>query len=403
VSNTNLTIDMITNEVMRIAHEELSFIGTIDRQFDSSFGQSGAKHGNTLRIRLPEQYSVTTGRAIEVQDSTEVSTTLTMATQKHVAMRFNSAELFTDIDDFSKRKIAPAVKVLVSDIENDVLQGCTKAVARVAGTAGTAITNLSVPGLARAKLNQALAPKTDRYIQMDSVTMAHLVNGLSGLFQDSGQLKTQYREGFVGRTAMADYYENERVWTMPNSADVAGSLDTYTITNGDEDLTVTGFSTAPVEGMVFTIADLYEVHPETKAAFPHLMQFTVTSGSTTTDLNFSPPIYISGARRNVGTSTGAAITASNYTTKAVTFVGSTSTNYVQPIMYQKEAFTFVTGELPLMAGADKCVRKTVEGLSLRVWTDSDIRNDEQITRIDVLYGYKAVRPEWACRMIGSAS
>ena len=403
MSNTNLTIDMITNEVLRVAHEKLTFIGTINRQFDESFGNSGSKNGNALRIRLPDQYTVTTGRAIEVQDSEEVSTTLTMATQKHVAMRFNSAELLTDIDDFSRRKIQPAVSVLVSDIENDVLQGCTKKVAQVAGTAGTSITSLSVPGLARAKLNQQLAPKSDRSIQMDSVTMANLVTGLAGLFQDSPQIKEQYREGMVGRTAMADYYENERVLTQANSAGTASvALNSYTIVNGDTDLTVDTTTTAYTVGSIITIADLYDIHPETKAAYGHLKQFTVTA-ATATVLTIDPPIYITGARRNVGTSTGAAITASDYTTKTVTLLGVASTNYVQPLMYHRDAFTFVTGELPLMSGADRCVRKTVDGLSLRVWTDSDIRNDEQITRIDILYGYQAIRPEWACRMIGAAN
>lgn len=403
MSNTNLTIDMITNEVMRVAHEKLTFIGTVNRQFDDSFGNSGGKIGNALRIRLPDQYTVTTGRAISVQDSTEVSTTLTMATQKHVAMRFNSAELFTDIDDFSRRKIQPAVSVLVSDVENDALQGCTKLVAQCAGTAGTGITSLSVPGLARAKLNQQLAPKSDRSIQMDSVTMANLVTGLAGLFQDSAQIKEQYREGLIGRTAMADYYENERVLTQANSAGTASvALDTYTITNGDADISVTTTTTAYTVGSIITIADLYDVHPETKAAYGHLKQFTVTA-ATATALTIDPPIYITGARKNVGTSTGADITPSNYTTKTVTLLGAASTNYVQPIMYHRDAFTFVTGELPLMAGADRCVRKTFDGLSLRVWTDSDIRNDEQITRIDILYGYAAVRPAWACRMIGAAN
>lgn len=404
MSNTNLTIDMITNEVMRVAHEKLSFIGTIDMQFDDSFGKSGSKIGSSLRVRLPDQYQVTTGRAIDVQDSTEQSTTLTMATQKHVAMRFNSAELFTDIDDFSKRKIIPAVSVLTSDVENDVLQGCSKLTHQVAGTAGTAITSLNVPGLARAKLNQQLAPKDNRFIQMDSVTMAGMVNGLAGLFHDGKQISSQYREGLIGRTAMADYYENERVLTQANSAGTASvALDTYTITEADTAISVTTTSTAWTVGSIFTIADLYDVHPETKAAYGHLKQFTVTA-ATATELTISPAIYYQDtARRNVGTSTGAVITPSSYTTKTVLLSGSASTNYVQPLMYQKEAFAFVTGELPLMAGADRCVRKTVDGLSLRVWTDSDIRNDEQITRIDILYGYAAIRPQWACRLIGAAS
>jgi P22 coat protein - gene protein 5 len=391
---------MITNEVQRVAHEEITFIGTIDRQFDDSFGREGAKIGASLRIRLPDEYEVTDGRAINVQDSTEVSTTLTMATQKHVAMRFNSAELFTDIGDFSKRKIQPAVKKLISVVESDVLQGCSKLVYNLAGTAGTAITDLTVPGSARAKLNQSLAPKSDRAIQMDSVTMGTIVNAMKGLNHPGKDISEQYREGFVARTSMADYYENERVWTMTNGTDIAFSLDTYTVVNGDADLTVTSFAT-PTAGMVFTLAGAYACHPETKAAYPHLQQFVILAGSTSTNLLISPAIYLTGARQNVTTSTGG--DGSISTTAVGTCIGATSTSYVQNLMYYKDAFAFVTGDLPLMAGADKCVRKNVEGLSLRVWTDSDIRNDEQITRIDILYGYKAIRPEWACRMIGSAN
>ena len=91
------------------------------------------------------------------------------------------------------------------------------------------------------------------------------------------------------------------------------------------------------------------------------------------------------------------------TTAAVTFVGSASTNYVQSLMYHKDAFQFITADLPLMDGAHKCSRRTQDGLSLRVWMDGDIRHDELLMRIDMLYGMAALRPEWACRMIGSAN
>ena len=399
MANTLLTIDDITREALRIAHEKASFLGTIDRQYDESFGKSGSKIGSTLRVRKPAQYTRTQGtRVINVQNAVETKTDLTLATQDHVAMTFNSAELYTSLDDFSKRHIEPAMAVLISGIESDVLQGCTKLVSNLVGTAGTPPTDLVATGAARAKLNQNLAPKDgNRFIQMDSVTMGGMVNGLKGLFQDSAQLKENFREGMIGRTAMADFYENERVWTMTNGSDVSCTLDTYTIVDGDADLTVTSFAT-PTAGMVFTIADLYDVHPETKAAYSHLKQFTVLAGSTSTNLLISPTIYITGARKNVGTSTGADITPSSYTTKTLTFVGSASTSYVQNLMYHKDAFTFVTGDLPLMADAHKCVRKSYDGLSLRVWQASDITNDELVTRIDMLYGFAALRPEWACRI-----
>lgn len=396
MGNTSLTIDMITREALRVAHEKLSFIGTINRQYDETFN-GDPKNGATLRIREPVQYSRRQGsRVMDIQDSTETSQTLTVATQDGVDMRFNSAELTLDIENFSNRHIVPAISALVSGVEGDVITSVTKDVYNLVGTAGTPPADLAALGAARARLNQCLAPKDgSRFVQMDSVTMGGMVNGLKGLFQDSAQIKEAMREGFYGRLAMADFYENEKVWTMTNSGDVAGTLDTYTIVEGDTDLTVTGFSAAPTAGMVFTIAGVYDCHPETKAAYSHLKQFTVTS-ATTTVINFSPAIRISGARKNVASSTGADISPS--TTAAITFVGSASTSYQQSLMYHKDAFTFVTADLPLMGDADKCVRRTQDGLSLRVWQASDIRNDEMLTRIDILYGYKTIRPQWACRI-----
>ena len=404
MANTLKFIDMVAREALAVAHEQCQFIGTTDRQYDDSFGKTGAKIGSTLRVRNPNKYTRRQGsRVMDVQDQAETTQNITLATQDGVDMRFNSAELSLDTDSvkdvqaFSKRYIEPAVKVLVSGIESDYLAYATKATFNVAGTAGTAITDLTAPGLARAKINQGLAPKGDRAIQMDSVTMPSLVKGVASYFNPSGAVEKQYKEGMIARTSMADYYENERVWSLPNAADVATTLDTYTVTEGDTSLTVAALSEAPVAGMVFTIAGVYDVHPETKAAYASLKQFVVGTGSTTTNVVFTPAFYssASGALQNASAVPG--------TTAAVTFVGSASTSYVQPLMYHKEAFQFVTADLPLMDDAIKCARRVQDGLSLRVWQASDIRNDELLMRIDILYGFAALRPEWACRMIGAAS
>jgi hypothetical protein len=217
MSNQIVTIDMVTREALRIAHEKLQFVGTVDRQYDDSYGRTGAKIGSALRVRKPNQYTRTQGsRVMDVQEQNELTGTITLATQDHVDMRFNSAELALSIDEISKRYIEPAVSVLVSGIESDFLAYATKATYNTAGSAGTAITDLGPIGAARAKLNQSLAPKDgNRYVQMDSVTMGGLVNGLKGLFQDSAQIKEQYREGMIGRTGMADWYENDRLRLLP--------------------------------------------------------------------------------------------------------------------------------------------------------------------------------------------
>jgi hypothetical protein len=413
MANTLKFIDMVAREALAVAHEKTTFIGTTDRQYDDSFGKSGAKIGSSLRVRNPNQYTRRQGsRVMDVQDQDEAVQTITVATQDGVDMRFNSAELALDTDNvndvaaFSKRYIEPAIAALISGIEADYLAASTKATYNVAGTAGTAITTLSVPGLARAKLNQGLAPKDmQRGIQMDSVTMAGLVNGTAAYFAPNGDISKQYREGLVARTAMADYYENERVWTLTNGADVTGDTDAAALVT-DGGSTIDMHTLIPVAdvrvGQVFTVAGVYACHPETKAAYSNLQQFTITAIGATT-LTISPATYLTGAKKNVCSSTGATLATTDFNAKAVTFVGAASTSYAQSLMYHKDAFQFITADLPLMDDAHKCTRRVQDGLSLRVWQASDIRNDEMLMRIDILYGMAALRPAWACRMIGAAA
>jgi hypothetical protein len=393
MSNTLSVIDMVTRESLRLAHEKLTFLGTIDRSYDDSYSKVGAKIGDTLRVRNPNQYVRRTGsRVMNVQEQDESTQTITVATQDGVDMRFNSAELSLSIDDLSKRYIEPAVSALVAGIEGDVLADLTKKVYNLTGTAGTVVGasgDISALTAARAKLNQMLAPKSERAVQLDSVTMGSVVNGAKTLFHDGTQVKEAFREGHYSRNAMADWYENEKTWTMTNGSDVAAALDTYTVVNGDADLTVASFAT-PTAGMVFEIAGVYAVHPETKVAYSHLQQFTVLAGSTATNLLISPTIYLTGPKQNVS--------AAPTTTAVLTFVGSASVGYRQNLMYHKDAFTFVTADLPLMDDALKCVRRNQDGLAIRVWQGSDIRNDELLLRLDILYGWKALRPEWACRI-----
>lgn len=407
MANTLVTIDMVTREALRIAHEKAQFISTTDRQYDSAYANTGAKIGSALRVRRPNQYTRTTGsRVMDVQDTVETSSTITLATQDHVDMRFNSAELALSLDELSKRYIEPAMAVLISGIESDYIAASTKATYQLVGTAGSPPTNLAAVGAARAKLNRGLAPKDgNRFIQYDSVNMGTLVNGLSGLFQDSAQIREQYREGLIGRTAMADWYENDRMWTMTNGSDVAASTDAaagvtdggLSASNGNT-ITITN-ATTPSVGQVFTIANVFDCHPETKASYGTLKQFVftaVTSGGGVATI--SPQIFLTGPRQNVCSSTGGQLATTDFNSATVTFVGAASTSYIQNLMYHKEAFQFVTADLPLLDSPDRCVRRMQDGLSLRVWQAPDIRNDELLMRIDILYGFAALRPEWACRI-----
>ena len=144
---------------------------------------------------------------------------------------------------------------------------------------------------------------------------------------------------------------------------------------------------------------MFDVHPETKTAYSHLKQLVITSvGAIATNqavITFSPTLYTQGAKQNISTSDG---TFAILEDEATIQFGAASTGYQQNIMYHKEAFTFVTADLPIMDDAIRCVRRVQDGLSVRCWQGSDIRNDELLLRLDILYGSAALRPEWACRV-----
>ena len=411
--NTNLTIDWIGNEALRLAHEKAQFIGTINRQFDDSFVPG---RGNAIRIRIPSQYTQTSGRVIDVQDGVEQSTNIVVATQNHVAMRYNSQEFAQDLVNFQKLHLEPAMAQLVSYIDGNSLEQCTRSTYNIVGTANTPISSLTFTGLARARLNQYLAPKDNRAIVIDSVTMSEIIPNQAAYFAPQKDVSERYREGFIARTAMADYYENERVWSMANTGDTSTWLSSYTLVDGDVDITVSSLTTdAPIAGMTFTIGHtsngrygaVYACHPETKQPYTHLQTFVIQSvadgvAADSSTFTFQPPIRLTGARKNVCDTTGADLTTSSLTSAIVRFTGGPLSTYAQPLMYHRDAYTFASAALPLYADAIHCVVKTFDGISLRVWEASDIRNDEKLTRIDILWGISAIRPQWACRLIGTA-
>ena len=88
MANSLLTPTAVTRKALQVLHQKLTFVGSINRDYDSSFAKTGAKIGDSLKVRLPNQYTVRTGATLSAQDTTETSTTLQVATQKGVDLNF---------------------------------------------------------------------------------------------------------------------------------------------------------------------------------------------------------------------------------------------------------------------------------------------------------------------------
>ena len=386
MANSLLTPTAVTRESLRILHQKLNFVGNIVREYDDSYAKSGAKIGDSLKIRLPNQYTVRSGATLSAQDTTESSVTLQVATQKGVDLNFTSVDLTLSLDDFSKRIIQPAMSVLAATIEADALSMYKDVSNSIWNGASAATYNKALD--ARVLLQRALAPQSDRMALMDSLAMADVVKDTKSLFNDDSSIAKQYKEGYMGRAAGFDWAEN----TMMPAHTRGGSNGAYLVNGATQTgatLTVDTGATAPSQGDIITIAGVYSVHPETKVSTGVLQQFAVGASATTTSFPISPAIVTSGATQNVSGSP-----ADN---AAVTFLGTASTAVQTSLLFQKEAFAFATADLVMPSGVDFASRQVLDGISMRVVRQYDINNDKFPCRLDVLYGYKTLRPQLAVR------
>jgi hypothetical protein len=392
MSNTILTPTAVTREALRILHQKLNFIGTINRQYDDSFAKSGAKIGTALKIREPNQFQIRTGKTLDAQDISEESQTLTVATQKGVDVNFSSAELTMSLDDFGKRILDPAMAVLAANIEADAMSMQLDVYNAVHDDGNAIVYNDVLDG--RVKMQNRLAPSGDRTANLNSVDMADLVKDTKALFNNQNEIAKQYKEGYMGRAAGFDFMENT-LWPGFTRGAANGSYVCNTstgITSGTATITVTAGSGAVGVGDIITVEGVYAVHPETKASTGQLQPFVITAAASgAAAWAVSPTPVTSGAKQNISiVSAGAS--------KAVTVSGTASAVYGSSLLYHKDAFTFVTADLQMPGGVDFARREVQDGLSLRIVRDYDINNDNMPCRIDVLYGYKTLRPGHACRL-----
>jgi hypothetical protein len=393
MANAILTPTAMTREALRVLHQKLNFVGTITREYDDSFARQGAKVGDTLKVRLPNQYTVRTGATLAAQDTTETSVDLKVQTQKGVDLNFTSVDLTMNLDDFSDRILEPAMSVLAATIEADAMN-MYKDVYNQVNNIGAAATFAKVLQ-GRKTLVDNLAPLNARTCNLNTQDNVDLVDALKGLFNDKTTIAKQNREGFMGRTAGFDFMENT-LWPRQLSGTENGSSTTITINGAGQtgaSVTVANASSKTLKaGDIITLPGVNRVHPETKADTGVAQTFVVTADVSAggTSIPISPAIVTSGATQNV--------TGSPTNSAAIGKQGGASVTYGISMAYQKGAFAFASADMVMPRGVDFAAREAFDGISMRIVRQYDINNDKFPCRLDVLYGYKTIRPQLACRL-----
>jgi hypothetical protein len=305
------------------------------------------------------------------------------------------------LDDFAERVLKPRVSQLASSVDADVATSY-KGIYNSVGTPGTTPATSLVLLQANQKLNEFATPMDQRYATVNPAANAGLVEGMKGLFNPTGTISRQFKNGMMGEGILGlDEINMSQSISNHTNGDwgTAITVTSTVATEGQSTLPIsfTGSSKTWNVGDVFTIAGVFAVNPQTRQSTGSLQQFVVTAavtGSSTATLNISPALYTAGNAL-------ATVNSFPQASAVVTMVGSALTSYPQNLIYHKDAISFATADLLLPQGVDMASRQVHNGISLRIVRQYDINNDRLPCRIDVLYGFNAIRPVTAVRLWGA--
>jgi len=389
MANTILTADVILKEAKRVFKNSCPFITSMERSYDDTYEAMGAGAGDSIRIRRPMKYTMRTGKTMDTQNTTEDYVTLPRTNWNGIDMKFSQKDLTLDITRFSELYIKPAISILASGVERAAMNTVYK---QVYNAITLPVTNLDRDDVLEAQrmLTEFSAPEDGRYAVVSPKGQADLISQNASIFNPSKEVARQYKTGSMGTMYGFDFGATANVVSHTTGADATGAVDGASQTGAT--LTVDGYSAAPAEGDVVTLAGVYALNPVTQQSTGQLQRFVIGSGATTTSLPITPSIVITGNQKTVS--------GSPANDAVISTVGSASTAYPQNLFYQKQAFAFGSVDMALPKGLDFAARNSEDNLSMSIMSDFDIIGADMLTRLDILWGIITVTPEFATRVYG---
>jgi hypothetical protein len=405
------------------------------RGYETEFPGTPRK-GGTVQIRKPVRFNVTKSRVRTSSVITEQYITMNVTTQAHVSWAFDSYELTMKIEDYSERYIRPAAAKLANTVDADLTALYSDVWNTVFESSGF-VTPHTFMVLAKGmqRLDEEGVPPEDRCVVFNPAAHWAMANALTALYQPE-VAKAAIRKGYVGTIAGAEIFMDQNIKThtvgtthdtgstgsdVIKVASTAADLITGIVVGASRNQKVELYNFGVTGGGItdilkigdwFEIANVYAVNPMSGESTGTRRQFVVTAqvdgwsnvgtvsgpctGATTAaglSVYIQPDMISTGPYATINTLPAGNAIAYFYETH--------KKSYPMNLCFHKNAFALVFVPLQKPDGIAFSDTITDEGYSIRVIKDYDIDNDQEVIRLDILYGVKTIYPELAVRIAGA--
>lgn len=370
MANEFLTVKEIARATLPRLIDNLVMPNLVYKDYSNDFV---AGKGAKIIVRKPnilkaEEFNESAG--VSMQDIKENGVEVTLDKLATVDVELSAIQSATNIEDLQAQVLAPAAVALAEKINADGLDLYSD-IPYVGGTAGTTPSSLEDLAAVRKILNENKVPVTDRAAVWDVESDAKFTTIPAIVNANKSGSTEALRNGSIGRIFGLDNYMSQAVKTHKTGITAATAVKvSAVVAEGATSLGLTGTTLTGklVKGDILNISG---------------KSYVVTEDSAAAASNAIAAVKVYPALP--------ALTANT----EVVLAGSHTAN----LAFHKQAFAFVTRPLTAPKGVESYTT-SFNGISLRVVQGYNMQYKKDMLSIDVLYGYKTLYPELACRYLG---
>lgn len=390
----------------------LSFARTSNRNLEGDFKNLRFATGQTIDYRLEERYLGGEGASATAEARVQVIRPLSITKQFRIMLEYTGFNLTFDRardEPYLEMANAPRAKRLANMCERFIASEFQTKTYQAVGTPGVPVDFNTILSADAYMTELGIPEDGKRYAGVGPRISANLSNDLYNTFNNTVNTGALI-DGFVGHLSGFDFFKTNFLarqiaglgqagGSPPAGFKLAGTVTNGPIIDGNT-ISVTGLGQAP-GALVFRLGDIIEidedsdvfmVNPLTYEALEQRAQFVVTAdvisaNGSTANIPVNPTIVISGARQNISASipNGAQILLRD--------------SHNVSLAYHSQALVFAAPPLKELRGGVEAVTRYSDlyKLSMTYSLGADIRNYEQLDRIDLIAGV-AINPEFCVRI-----
>lgn len=400
MANTFINSTLLSKEAAVEFELANTFFATANRKYETMYTDATYDAGDTINLRLDNQFLVKRGDTVTAGDLKETSVPLTLQELYSVPVTYSTTDLSTKLrmNTWMDRVFRPAVRSLVADINKDIAAAAETSLYIHEGTPGTSISTFAAVDAVGATMDErGISPAQPWYMTLNPRDASSLKSSLQNAFNTTLNTEISLRSQ-LGHLSYFDMYTDQSIAVhepytggVMTSSSIQVNADVSsgsTIVLKGLTPSITGIFKA---GDVIQITGVQSVNRVTRVSTGQDMQFRITADADSTAGGLATvtvdPVIISDVNNPNRNVTGVVPEDGVVTVNGVDGTVTQVAHKVN-IAYSMNALYCVTPPLAKLDTPESSVFKdTKSGLSLRVSKDATILSNTNTLRIDVLVGY----------------